>query len=218
MPALKPYSPPTDFVFTPADHIGRYKGEVWPSVTQLLQEYKLIDYSGAPEDILERKRILGTRVHYATGLLDDCDLNEEDTATHYPEILPYLEAYRKFRIQQPFEPAPECGRLLSLRWKFHGEPDEHGIRVENFGNKLALIDYKCTWKMYESTGAQLAAYAILLEECHGIKVQARYGLLLKSNGSYDVVPFTDAIEKQDFLACLHLHWRRRNKYKTLTLK
>lgn len=208
------YTPPAGFTFDPVTHVGMMDGVPWPSVTQLLNEFKLVDFTGVPPAVLERKQKLGTNVHAATAMIDDCDLDEEHQALNYPETLPYLEAYRKFRVQQPFEPSPKCGRLVSKKWSFHGEPDEHGIRVCNFGNKLALIDFKCTWRMYDSTGPQLSGYAILLDECLKLKVKERYGLLFKPTGGYELVPFNDPIDRNDFLACLHLHWRKRKVYKT----
>jgi hypothetical protein len=203
-----------DFAFDPETHIGTYKGVVWPSVTQLLQEFGLIDYTGVPPQVLDRKRVLGTRVHAATELLDECNLDEEHFNASFPECVPYLEAYRKFRVMDKFDAERKPGRLWSLKWKFHGEPDEHGIHIATRNGRRVLIDYKCTFKMFKSTGAQLAAYAILLDECLKIKIQDRYGLLLKPTGGYDLCPFRDPVDRTDFLYALHLHWQKRNKYQT----
>lgn len=205
------------FTFDPQTHIGKFNGVVWPSVTQLLNEFKLIDYSDVLPEVLEKKRILGTRVHYATALIDRQELDEDDTSKRFPEILPYLEAYRKFRIIEKFEPSEEkIGRLYSPKWKIHGELDEAGERLELLGNENYIIDYKCTYVMFPSTGPQTSGYEILLKERLKINVKKRFGLLLKSNGNYELHPFNDPNDKQDFLACVHLHWQRRNKYKTTT--
>lgn len=218
MLALKPYSPPAGFTFDPVSHEGRMNGELWPSVTQLITHFGLVDYSGVPEETMERKRILGTNVHYATGLIDECDLDEEHQAKHFPSTIPYLEAYRKYRVQQPFEPSPKCGRLVSRKLRVHGEPDEHGMRIENIGNRPCIVEYKCCYELYPSTSTQTAGYQILIEECLGIKIKGRYGLLLRPDGSYELERFTDAVDRQDFLACVHLWHRKRNKYKTIKFK
>lgn len=211
--------------FDPVTHIGKVDGTIWPSVTQLLNEFKLTDFSCVPHDTLEYKRILGTRVHHATALIDNCTFDEDHAKENFPEILPYLEGYRKFRIIEDFEPLPgtKDTRYFSKLWKFHGAPDEPGVKPYLNDGYLHLIDYKCTYAMYASTGAQLSGYDILLRENAkeaGIpkdilrKRTKRYGLLLKPNGNYELIPFNDPNDEQDFKACLHLHWQKRNKYKT----
>lgn len=205
------------FTFDHKSHIGKMDGVVWPSVTQLLQENKLIDYSMVPNEVLEKKRILGSRVDEGIRLLNDTSLDEEHFNASFPECIPYLEAYRKFRVMEQYDPADtKCGRLVSTKWRFHGQPDEHGIVIFQKGLKNYLADWKCTFKMFNSTGAQLSGYEILLKELLGIKIDKRFGILLKPNGAYDLVPFDDRNDKQDFLACVHLHWQRREKYKTST--
>lgn len=203
------------FQFDPANHIGRLDGVVWPSVTQLLKQNNLINFDGIPKAVLSAKSLLGTRVHHATGLIDDCELDEDHFNANFQECVPYLEAYRKFRVIENFESGAKLGRLVSLLWQFHGELDEHGFHVGNFGNEPTIIDYKCTWTMYPATGPQLSAYEILLLENFGIKIKKRFGLQLKPNGNYELYPYADPTDRDDFLACVHLHWKRRNKYKTL---
>lgn len=189
--------------------------EVWPSVTQLLNEFKLIDFSDVPPERLENKRILGTRVHLATVLVDAGTFDEETARLKFPEILPYLEGYRRFRQIETFEPLYKEQRYFSRKWKFAGTPDENGFHICQHGKDTALIDYKCTWACYPATGPQLSGYEILIEECLGIKIKKRYALMLKPTGHYDLIPFKDPNDKQDFLACLWLWWQRVNKYKTL---
>lgn len=203
-----------DFTFDVDSHIGRYNGDPWPSVTQLLQEERLIDYSGVPEDVLERKRLIGIRVHAATCLIDDCNLDEEHFNKSFPECIPYLEAYRKFRVVEQFEPQLKEDRLISKKWRFHGAPDESGFHVCKHGNDTALIDYKTTWVMFKSTGVQLAGYEMLLKENHKITIKKRIGLLLLPSGNYELVFFKDPRDMLEFQACLVLHWARREKHKT----
>jgi len=202
------------FEFDPVTHIGKVNGELWPSVTQLLQEERLIDYSRVPADVLENKRLIGIRVHAATVMIDNGNLDEDHLIQNFPECLPYLEGYRKFRTIENFEPTHKETRYFSMKWRFHGAPDESGIHICKMGAEHALIDYKTTWFMYASAGPQLSGYEILIKENLGIKIKKRFGLLLKPTGNYDLVPFKDPNDRQDFLACLWLHWARRNKYKT----
>jgi hypothetical protein len=202
------------FTFDPDTHTGRMGDDVWPSVTQLLQEFGIIDYSRVPFETLERKRLIGIRVDRASSMLDNCSLDEDHFNANFPECIPYLEGYRKFRVIEKFEPSEKEARYFSRKWRFHGAPDEYGVRLGNYGGEPALIDYKCTWKMYESCGPQLAGYAMLIYEALKVRVKLRFGLLLKPTGHYDLYPFKDPNDFQDFKACLWLHWAKRNKYKT----
>jgi len=203
------------YEFDPVTHIGKVNGEIWPSVTQLLNRYKLINYDDVPESVLEEKRILGTRVHRASLLLDNNNLDEQHFNKTFPECIPYLEGYRKFRVIEKFEPDEKEVRLFSNKRKFHGSPDEIGSR--DFNGKIisVVIDYKGTYHMYKSAGAQLAAYAMLIEENYKTKIKERWGLLLKPSGNYELTQFKDKLDFTDFEACLYMYWRCRNKYKTI---
>lgn len=209
--------------FDPETHIGTVNGEEWPSVTQLLSEERLQNLSQVPPDRLEYKRILGTRVHAATGLLDNGSLDEEHFQKNFPECVPYLEAYRKFRLIEKFEPLHKELRLFSKKYRFHGAFDEGGLHSEQYAGNLCIIDYKCVWRMYESTGPQTAGYAILaIENAKELGIQEeftrrkvlRFGLNLKPTGNYEIVQYKDSNDTQDFLACCWLHWRRREHFHT----
>jgi len=202
--------------FDPKTHIGRVNGVIWPSVTQLLREFGIVDYSGVPHDRLEHKRKIGVRVGIATTMIDNGNLDEDHFKKHFPECVPYTEGYRKFRTIENFTPVRKETRYFSKKWKFHGAPDEQGIHSTKKGNRYVIIDYKCTWKMYESTGPQTAAYKLLVKEALGIDVHDRYGLLLKPSGTYDLIPFKDPMDENVFLYCAVLHWQKRRRFKTLT--
>jgi len=204
--------------FDPLNHIGKVNGVMWPSVTQILQEYKLIDYSGVDPVTLENKRLLGIRVHAASVMVDDGSLDEEHFNKSFPECIPYLDGYRKFRVCEKFEPLRKEERYFSKKWRFHGAPDESGIHIHKFGKDDCLIDYKTTFSSYPSHGNQLAAYTMLILECLGIKIKKRFSLLLKKTGNYDLVPFKDPRDQMEFQACLILHWSRREKHKTMNEK
>lgn len=208
--------------FDPDSHIATVDGEEWPSVTQLLSEFGLQDFSGVDEARLEYKRILGTRVHLATVMVDNGRLDEEHFNTTFPECVPYLDAYRKFRVCEKFEPVLKEYRLFSKKYKFHGAMDELAIS-EKYTDRYVLIDYKCTWELYRSCGPQLALYEVLIKENWkelGLdknlikKKMVKLGLNLKPSGAYDFMEFNDPTDLTDAMSCVQLHWALRNKYKT----
>lgn len=189
-------------------HVYKWNDEIIPSVTQLLGEFGLVDFSAVPKDVLEYKRVLGTAVHCSIELMEQDNLDEDSL---HPEIKPYLEAYKRFRLVTGFEPKSTENRMYSKKWRFAGTMDQQGI----LDGQEAIVDYKCTWRLYESCGPQLQAYKILFEENNpGTKIKKLCALQLKSTGHFELQEFKDANDKQDFLACLWLHWQKRNKYKT----
>jgi hypothetical protein len=204
----------SNFTFDQEKHIARLGDIIIPTITQLLQEFGLVDYSMVPPDVLENKRIIGTRVHAATVMLDNGTLDEDHFEKSFPECVGYLNAYRKFRIIENFEPEYKENRYFSSKWLFSGAPDESGAHYGKLGNENSLVEYKCTWNMYKSTGIQLAAQSMLLKECAGIAIKRRFGLLLKATGNYELTEFKDRSDFQDFQACLVLHWTKRNKCHT----
>lgn len=199
------------FKFDFEKHEYSYAGVQEPSVTQLLQEFGLIDYSAVPKARLNFKRDLGIAVHYACELLDHHNLNLEKLDAR---ILPYVEAYRKFCEFTGFEVNSELTeeRLRSKKWRFCGSPDRQGLYTTSLGSEQVIIDLKATWKMYRCVGPQLRGYKLLIEENTKIKIKKVFGLLLSGTGHYDLLPFEDKTDENDFLACVSLHWAKRNKY------
>lgn len=196
------------FTFDEKTHRYFYDGQRIPNVTSLLQDYGLIDLSMVPPDRLEYKRQLGIAVHYATHLLDEHNLDESSLN---PVIVPYVDAYRKFLEISGFEPKHSELKLFSKRWRFAGTLDRQGL-LEYKGKLLeVIIDLKCTWEMYPSTGPQSAAYQILFEENFGTKIKGRFGLQLKENGNYELYLYADPSDAQTFLSCLRLHHWRQEK-------
>src|SRR3990167_5158183 len=201
-----------DLQFDFEKHEYTVDGVLLPSVTQLLSEFGIQDFSNIPFDRLEYKRVLGTAVHLACQYLDEQVLDESSLSK---EILPYVNAYKKFCEITGFEPRHTELKMYSKKYRFAGTLDRQGL-FEWKGKELeSIIDLKCTWELYPSTAAQTAGYALLFEENFpAIKIKARFGLQLNQNGNYEIEEYTDAQDLQDFKACVILHWRKRNFYKT----
>lgn len=199
------------FKFDFEKHEYTYAGIPEPSVTQLLQEFGLVDYSEVPRMRLEYKRVLGIAVDRACQLLDDNNLDEEKLSK---PLIPYINAYKKFREITGFEPQTDLTNtpLRSKKWRFCGSPDRQGILASKLGDEEVLIDLKCTWKLYRAVGPQLWGYKILIEENCGIKIAKLFGLQLKPSGNYVLEPYNDKTDMNDFLSCVSLHWAKRNKY------
>lgn len=199
-----------DFTFSDVDHIGKLNGEIIPSVTQLITEHRIVDYSMVEKDRLEYKRVLGIAVDYA------CDLWEKDNldeSSLHEEIKPYFEAYKKFRLVEKHDVDLEKSlcRVYSKKWRFHGSPDIV-YRINDSDKHFGLIDRKCTWTLYPSGRVQVYMYKMLLEEYYKIKVVELGLLQLKGTGNYEYEPVKDKTLLQDAHAMIYLHWRKRNQY------
>lgn len=193
------------FLFNEENHEYRYDKVKIPSVTRILQAAGVLDFSGVPPLRLEYKRQLGLAVDkacelYDMGCLDDNSVDQR--------IAEYVLAWIKFCGVEKFKPEQNQLMLFSKARKFAGRLDKMGV----FRGKMAILDIKCTWSMYESTGPQLAAYELLVKENMGIKKLDRYGVLLKPSGCFDVYPFTDKMDESIFLSALQIqYWKDKNK-------
>jgi hypothetical protein len=175
-------------------HTYRTEGKVVGSVTQILSP--LVDFSMVPKDILERAKQLGTAVHKLTELYDLDDLDEEGLSD---ELLPFLTAWRKFRAETGFVPELIEQRFHHPALRFAGTLDRTGL----IGGRRSVIDIKKMLTLGPVVGVQLAAYAELCR-VNGHEVLDRYGLGLRKDGTYRLVPFKDKSDWPTFLSLLTL--------------
>lgn len=179
-----------------------------PRVTTILREAGLIDFSHVPDSVMVPAQEFGTAFHMARHLWDKGTLDE---ATLSEPLVPYLEAYKKFKKDFGFSVSIEESekRLVSAKWGFRGTPDLWPI----INGKRILIDTKTSTQMYPATAVQTAAYQILLDE-HGIKVHARWGLKIKEDETYQIEKYEDISDRSAFLSALNLwNWKKRKGYK-----
>jgi hypothetical protein len=99
----------------PVDGVGR----VYPSVTTILKAEGFINT--AYYDDWSRDR--GSMIHLATAYDDQGELDEE---TLDPVIIPYLEAWRRFRKESGFIPEQIEPPMMSTVYRYAGTPDRIG--------------------------------------------------------------------------------------------
>lgn len=181
--------------FHDASHTYRVDGHVTPSVTQILRV--IDDLSKIPAEYLERARVLGTAVHRATELFDLHDLDE---ASLDPMIVPYLEAWKRFRLETGFVVEAVESRLHHAVYGYCGTLDRRGV----LHGKRVVIDIK-SGELYPSHGPQTAAYQKADEHMTGAPIEARYVVQLTDTGRYSLQPMKDATDWSTFLAALTIH-------------
>lgn len=178
--------------FDEAEHVYTMAGKRLPSVTQILAP--IIDYSGVPAHILAAAANRGVAVHKATELYDADTL---DWTTVSDEILPYLEAWINFRTESGIELVAREVRTYHPGLQYAGTIDVVG-RIRG---KLCIADIKSCRELMPSAGPQTAGYMDSWNQTAEEKATHRYGIHLKSDGTYELVPLKNMNDKAVFMAC-----------------
>jgi hypothetical protein len=179
--------------FDPIKHEYRdIDGRVVPSVTQILAP--LNNFDAVHPDVLAAAQQFGTAVHRACELYDLGTLN---IASLDPALLPYLDAWRRFKKDHSTVWHKVEYRLHHQAMGYAGTPDRLG-EVEG---DMAVVDIKTGTALMPSVGPQLAAYAhAYSRDARAIK---RYAVRLHEGG-YEVQWYTDPLDWTTFASLLTL--------------
>ena len=173
-----------------------------PSVTQVLHDVGVIDYSDVPADRLERASDRGRAVHEAAWYDDEGQL---DPATVSEVVQPYLTAWRTFRRDTGFTPVAREEVVYSLTHHYAGTLD----RLVEAQGKLVLLDIKAVTSLRRSVGPQTAAYARAVREMGLGDPARRLAVQLKPDRTYVVTSLRDPTDWQVFAWALALYqWKR----------
>ena len=147
--------------FDSITHTYTLNGRPIPSVTQVLEDVGIIDYSRIPGETRERAMLRGSIVHLATQFDDEFvfgiskqPLDEDSIA---PEYMGYVEAWRRFRAEKRFYCELIEHRVHDSKRGFAGTLDRTGYFEERPGAKI-LLDIKTGSAEYW-VRMQTAAYA-----------------------------------------------------------
>lgn len=193
------------FVFEHDDHSYTASGKRGSSVTGLLQDYKLIDYSMVRKDVLEAKRLIGTAIDTWT---EDFDRTGADDMLSLPESAEgYANAWMAFRRQSGFEIVDIQKSLMASIYGIlvGGTPD----RVMRYKRtKEILPDLKCCASVMPSWKVQTAGYEMLRTRKTHIGKMDRCSVQLFPDGKYDVRWYSDPSDGDAFLAILAIEaWK-----------
>ena len=184
-----------------------------PSVTTVLADCGLIDTRYFTKDAAER----GTLVHLMCQLHDEDDLDKwcqfkrNVGLTTYLELLPYLDAWEKFKLDTGWLPYRIESPMRSRKHGFVGTPDQIGTFP--YQVKMTDIDIKSGDAHY-STAFQTAAYVLLTAEDKTLPnaVSHRGAVQLRKNGTYKYIKYPVADlrrDQQTFLAALNIYQIKR---------
>jgi hypothetical protein len=197
----------TNFQFVPETHSYLQDGREIRSVTQILNDVGLVDYSHIPESVLDHKAEIGTAAHAAAHYFDEGDL---DWNTVDSEVIPYLSAWTKFREEAEFSP-----RLIEQRGIATLRGMRYGYTLDREGTlngKDTLLEIKCTAGVEISWGPQMAAYELALRAQDG-RARQRVAVHLQKDGRYVLIPFNEVADYKVFEWALGIESWKRTKGK-----
>lgn len=197
----------TAFQFDAATHQYTHEGRVLPSVTQIIQEFGLVNFDHVPPEVLRRKAQLGRLVHQACHFFDENDCPEQ----LHPEVAIRLEAYKAFRRDTGY--SPEVNEFQQVG-EIHGM--KFGMQFDSIGTipggKRWIIDIKNAASYSRAWGLQLAAYDMAAPASFAGMKRTRVAVQLFPDGRYKLHTFNDPQDYSIFQSMLAIStWKRNNK-------
>ncbi len=181
-----------------------YSDELGPlsGVTSLLSQAGLIDFSMIPENMRDHYMDRGSKVHLATELYDEGDLDE---ATLDPILKKYFEGYKKFKADygERYKIVSMEGAVRHPLQRYAGRFD----RLCTIDGELSILDIK-TGGLQNWTALQIEAYRLAFESENKEKIKGRYALQLKKDGKYLLKKYSDPYDTAAWLAVVTLaRWK-----------
>jgi len=196
-----------NFTFDEANHIYKLSGNVIPGVTQIISESGFVDLSFVNEEYLAWKGDLGKKVHKATELYDQDDLNIE---TLNPTLKSYLDGWIKFENDYGFNVYNIELEMYHPLYKFAGRLDRIGVIAQDKKYDYVLVDIKSGVKM-KHHAIQLAGYELLYNygKPRFEQIKRRLCVYLNPDG-YRVEEYKNVNDANVFLAALTMHNFKNN--------
>lgn len=190
----------------PVAHIYRNeRGDIVPSVTQILQCAGLVDFSGIAQAVLEAAAERGTVVHTITEYLDKGTLDEESID---PALVGYVEGYKAFEEQY------EIWGFAAIEKQIYHHALGYAGTLDRIGTladeTLMLFDIKtgCKEAAHE---IQLAGYFNSLNAESRDNIKTIGTLYLSEGGKFEFVPADVNRAWPIFLAALSItKWKMNN--------
>lgn len=177
-------------------------GEEIPSVTTVLSAQGIgADFTMVDEATLEFAKNRGVAVHAAVQFLLEDRL---DWSTVDERIVPYLQAFERFRKATGFEPIEVEQPLFDPGLRIAGTPDMWGW----MGNRRVVVDLKATAALHPGNRIQVAGYQRMIHVARKQRIDGRYLLQLRKDGRPNLVECKDPIEPHVFVAAVSAHHGR----------
>lgn len=189
--------------FDRASHTYRFEGSEVPGVTRVLSP--ISSYAGIPKAILDAAAARGTYIHECCEMLLWETLDWDSVM---PEYRPYVDAFANFLEESGVEVELPEEKVFHPTLKYAGTADLFCRLPKRKKMRRAVVDYKTSLKMMPTVGPQVSAYqeAQNATQPKGAeKVIDRYGLQLKKDGTYNLVPYESRNDFNIFKSCLNIY-------------
>lgn len=167
-------------LFFDEGHKYTLDGEELPSVSELCRFLSREIYNDISQFKLDSAAQRGTAVHKATEVLD-----KYGTVDVQEDILPYVQAYLKFRKEHEVD-------WKRIEYAVHHPEERYAGTIDRYGlldGEEALVDLKTTYTVHKPLcAASLNLYRLALE-ANGYGVKKLYILHLKNDATYKLIPF-----------------------------
>ena len=193
---------PADYLFNEERHEYNVAGVIWPSPTQLLKEFNLVD----TRFFTDHHRQRGKAVHAATHYYDDGDLDEK---TIHPWVKARLDQWKKYRTDIPFGILAAEKVLFSDIHRFGVTPD----RIVNGSNgRVEIREIKTSASLDKrACRLQTAGQSLAVMEALGLDYFPHRIVIQLLETKYVTHEFTDYADFEDFKALVNVHWLKRSK-------
>lgn len=204
----------TSSALTFEDEAHRYTldGVVVRSVTGILGQSGVVDFSGVPESILRAAMERGTNVHKAVHYFNEDDLDLDAFAADFPGCVGYVLSWIELLKSGRIRPVLCEHRVASRVHQYAGTIDLIGL----FDSQAAIVDFATGDPVDCAKDLQTAAYMIAATEwCNETeevilrdfltqhRFIARYSVRLNKAGALPAVTrYTDPRDMTDFLTLL----------------
>lgn len=173
--------------FDQATHAYSIQGVRVPSVTQILEDTGIVDFSFIPRETREMALHRGSMVHLACQLYDERDLADGSVDQ---AIVPYLNAWKRFLVESGFVIEEIEQRGFNERFRYAGTAD----RIGRLNGMPTIVDIK-TNQIPNAIRLQLAAYCEFRRFPTTI---GRAGVELHADETYRLVTIPVKQHTQDF--------------------
>lgn len=168
-------------------------GKTVPAVSEITRFISREVYSEVMQSTLDNAARRGTKVHKATEALDKYGDVEADE-----DILPYLEAYVKFRREHKVQ-------WLKIEWMADCEGEFCGTidRLGTVDGTLSIVDIKTSSQLQKVLYTAQLNFYLRIARANGLEPKKLYILKLVKDGTYKLTEMQIDQELVDALLKLH---------------